>query len=334
MTRVQTILFSCFRCTLVMGQTIQQEGCSWSNLAEKRLTVLQPSLLMIDYVMKLSLLYCMCTYLFELDSLTRSKVAMKRLDCGSVICWSSSKGVGELTIEVNNREPVLAIKQQIEQLLGVQVAAQVLTVYGIELIDGLDLEDYPIIFDGTKIELAVRTTEPTLELQEKIHIAIKLSTRWINLEVDKSETVKHLKEKIHIIDGAPIKKITLFFSGIEMKEDHLHLCDYGICDQSEINMVYKNTSSMKAEPTSRIVSFMVQTSASLFNSAIIPLEMKDSTTVTELRKRLLDEKILPRDEYFFIHKQRIMQESCSLRWHGVENKDFLYVFKGTISREA
>jgi hypothetical protein len=27
-----------------------------------------------------------------------------------------------------------------------------------------------------------------------------------------------------------------------------------------------------------------------------------------------------------------MRDSCSLRWHGVDNGDSLYVFKGTVSR--
>ncbi|PIA31919.1 hypothetical protein AQUCO_04700051v1 [Aquilegia coerulea] len=242
--------------------------------------------------------------------------------------------VGEFTMEVGVKEPILDIKQKIEQLLGVEVAHQTLAVYGIELVDGLDVEDYPIIFHGAKIDLTVKSTEPLPQPWEKIHVTIKFSTRWMDIELDRTETVKNLKEKIHIIDGTPIKKIILQFSGIEMKEDHRYLSEYGICDQSEITVIHRSTSCVRAEPTCRMVNFMVQTTSCLLNSAVIPLEMKDSTTINELRKVLLDEKILPRDDYFFIHKQRIMQDSCNLRWHGVEDRDFLYVFKGTISRET
>ena len=70
----------------------------------------------------------------------------------------------------------------------------------------------------------------------------------------------------------------------------------------------------------------METSSSLLNGVSIPLEMKDSNTVNDLRK------MLPMDDYIFIHKQRIMRDNCSLRWHGAEDGDYLFVFKGTVSR--
>ncbi|KAM1078285.1 hypothetical protein FF1_025431 [Malus domestica] len=60
------------------------------------------------------------------------------------------------------------------------------------------------------------------------------------------------------------------------------------------------------------------------------LEVEDVSTVNELRQLLLSRKILPTDDYLFIHNQRIMRDNCSLRWHGVGDGDFLYVFKGTV----
>ncbi|TQD85237.1 hypothetical protein C1H46_029156 [Malus baccata] len=60
------------------------------------------------------------------------------------------------------------------------------------------------------------------------------------------------------------------------------------------------------------------------------LEVEDVSTVNELRQLLLSRKILPTDDYLFIHKQRIMRDNCSLRWHGVGDGDFLYAFKGTV----
>ena len=77
---------------------------------------------------------------------------------------------------------------------------------------------------------------------------------------------------------------------------------------------------------------MVQTSSSLLNSAKIPLQIGDSNTVSDLRQLLLSGKILPLDDYLFIHRQRIMRNGFSLRWHGVEDGDIIYVFKGTVTR--
>ncbi|KAK3008390.1 hypothetical protein RJ639_013602 [Escallonia herrerae] len=116
-----------------------------------------------------------------------------------------------------------------------------------------------------------------------------------------------------------------------MDEDFRNLSEYGICEFSEIIVFLKNMSRLAAEPPTRSLSVMVQTSSSLLNAANIPLEMRDSSTVNDMRQLLLGRKMLPYDDYIFIHKQRIMRDNCSLRWHGVENGDYLYVFKGTVN---
>ncbi|KAG5545513.1 hypothetical protein RHGRI_017867 [Rhododendron griersonianum] len=241
----------------------------------------------------------------------------------------------EFTIEVSLQQTILEIKQIVEQLLGVPVTSQTLTVSGWELLDGLDLEDYPIVTEGTKIDLTMKCPQPHSENRRKILIVLVFSSRRINIEVDSTETVRSLKEKIHIIDGTPIKRMSLSSSGREMDEDFRNLSEYGICEFSEIVVFLKPMSRLAlADPPSRRLGLVVQTSSSLLNGASIPLEMKDSSTVNELRQLLLVRKILPMDDYIFIHKQRIMRDNRSLRSYGVEDGDCLYVFKGTVSREG
>ncbi|XP_071700648.1 ubiquitin-like domain-containing protein [Rutidosis leptorrhynchoides] len=236
-----------------------------------------------------------------------------------------------LTIEVAMQETILEIKRKVENCLGIPISSQTLSVCDWELLDGLDLDDYPIVTEGTKIDLTINHI-PSLEYRTQIQITVKFSSRKHNIEVDKTETVGSLKEKIHIIDGTPIKQMRLFFSGVEMDEDFRNLSDYGVSDFSEIVVFLRSMSRSVAEPPSRKLGFVVQTSSALLDSTCFPLEMKDSSTVQELRESLLSRKLLPMDDYILIHKQRIMRENCSLRWHGVENGDYLYIFKGTVSR--
>ena len=242
----------------------------------------------------------------------------------------------EFVMEVGLQEPVLEIKMKIEQFLGVPVASQTLSVSGWELMDGLDMEDYPIVTEGTKIDLTFKSMIilPPLNHCSKIQILVKFPSRQFNIEVDTTETVRSLKEKIHIIDGTPIKRMSLFYCGIELQEDFRNLTEYGIHEFSEIIVFLKAINRLRDEPPSKRLSIVVQTSSSLLNAASIPVELKDSCTVNDLRQLLLSKKILPIDDYLFIHKQRIMRDNCSLRWHGVQNGDPLYVFKGTISRSG
>ncbi|KAM1078293.1 hypothetical protein ACFX19_025983 [Malus domestica] len=241
----------------------------------------------------------------------------------------------KFSIDVHVKEPVVEIKRKIEQVLGVPVDSQTLAVCGWELIDGLDMEDYPIITEGTTIDLTIKWTGSGTPLNlhrssSKIQITIKFSARQLPMEVDTSETVRSLKEKIHIMDGTPIKRMSLFFCGAELDEDFRNLSAYGIHAFSEIVVFQKTMNRLRNEPAARTLSVVVQTSSSLLNATTIPLEVKDSRTVNELRQFLLSRKILPADDYLFIHKQRIMRDNCSLRWHGVGDGDLLYVFKGTV----
>ncbi|KAF3443719.1 hypothetical protein FNV43_RR13409 [Rhamnella rubrinervis] len=253
-------------------------------------------------------------------------------------------------MEVGVQEPVVEIKRKIEQLLGVTIASQTLSVSGIELLDGLDMEDYPIVTQGTKIDLTINSynigfAEPLLQCHYscKIQIIIKSSATQHHIEVDRlTETVGSLKEKIHIIDGIPIKRMSLFFCGIEMVEDFRSLSEYGICEFSEIFVLLKNMNRLRGtggdhhhhdhdqEPAR--LSVVVQTPSTLLNGASIPMEMRVSSTVSELRQSLLSMKYLPMDDYLFIHKQRIMRDNRSLMWHGVEDGETLYVFKGIVIR--
>ncbi|GFQ08395.1 hypothetical protein PHJA_002983500 [Phtheirospermum japonicum] len=170
----------------------------------------------------------------------------------------------------------------------------------------------------------------TTVLQTQMRVTIKFSSRKIEIDVDKTDTLRSLKEKIHIVDGTSIKRMTLFFNGTEMLDDFRDLNDYGIREGSEI-AVFLRAMSRVAVPTRR-VEVVVQTSSSLMDGSRMPVEMSDTSRVDEMRRMMVERRMLPEDEYIFIHKQRIMREDCSLRWHGVENGDFVYVFKGTVSR--
>lgn len=267
----------------------------------------------------------------------------------------------EFTMEIGEQESVLDIKKRLGQFLQIPASSLTLFVSCWELLDGLDIEDYPIISYGTRIDLTVTPhftapsfTNPAAKI---IHVTVKFPSKQFTIEVDRTETVivkryvtsytqslsfldwqviilqvSSLKDKIHIVDNTPIKRMQLYFSGIELADDFRNLNEYGIREFSEIVVFLKSINRAKDVAPVRKLCFLVQTSSSLFNGARIPVEIKDSCTISEMREGLQANKTLPRDEYIFVHKQRIMRENCSLRWHGVENGDTLFVFKGSISR--
>ena len=83
------------------------------------------------------------------------------------------------------------------------------------------------------------------------------------MEVDTTDTVRSLKEKIHVMDGTPIKRMLLFHSGIELEEDFRNQSEYGICEFSEIIVFLKTMNRLRDEPPSRRLNLVVQTSSRL-----------------------------------------------------------------------
>ncbi|OAY33143.1 polyubiquitin [Manihot esculenta] len=244
----------------------------------------------------------------------------------------------QFRMEVGPQEPVLEIKAKIEDLLGVPVSEQILSVLGWELVDGLDMEDYPIVTEGTKIDLTIKPVTPPSfnNLSGKLQITVKFLAKQINIEVDTTDTVSSLKEKIHAVESTPIETMSLSFSGVELDEDSRNLSEYGISEFSEIVMFLKTVNpvmrdNLPMNPPTGKLNIVVKTCSAFLTEASIPLEMKDSNTVNDLRSLLLSRKILPEDDYFFIYKQQVMEDNRSLRWHGVENGHSLYVFKGTVT---
>ncbi|KAM7274481.1 hypothetical protein ACFE04_016347 [Oxalis oulophora] len=230
-------------------------------------------------------------------------------------------------VEIGQKEAVMEIKRKIEQHWGIAVALQTLSVSGWELTDGLDMEDYPIVTEGTRIDLTIKQIVPPP--CNKIVIVLTFLSKQFTIKVDLTETVGSLKEKIQIMEGTyPLKKLCLYFRGMELVEDFRNLSDYGIREFSQIIVHYEDRNP---EPASRI-RFVVQTSSSFLNGARIPLEMNDSVTVDEVKNFLVSQRILPRLSYFFIHKHQDMHGNWSLKRNGVENGDTLHVFQGTCRR--
>ncbi|KAK8664852.1 hypothetical protein V6N13_084625 [Hibiscus sabdariffa] len=69
----------------------------------------------------------------------------------------------------------------------------------------------------------------------------------------------------------------------------------------------------------------------------IAVEMNATDNVGELRKELerLQKRILlplPPEGYFFIHKQSVMEDDRSFRWHNVRQGDTIEIFNGFVTR--
>lgn len=95
----------------------------------------------------------------------------------------------EFTMEIGEQESVLDIKKRLGQFLQIPTSSLTLFVSCWELLDGLDIEDYPIISHGTRIDLTVTPTFFNNPAVKKIHVTVKFPSKQFAIEVDRTETV-------------------------------------------------------------------------------------------------------------------------------------------------
>ncbi|ESQ38072.1 hypothetical protein EUTSA_v10029386mg, partial [Eutrema salsugineum] len=176
------------------------------------------------------------------------------------------------------------------------------------------------------------------------------------------------KIKIENYQRIPVSKQTLFFQGNVLQDDldieqcqilhnsrlQLFISSPGNNnDQNHINQVFKTEQQSPPQNTTEQIitghrDSTVTMAVSNNNSnpkklrvmvlpkcgtRKIPVEVNASDNVGELRKELAKiqqrfQVSLPQEGYFFIHKQNVMDDDWSFRWH---RGDTIEIFNGSVS---
>ncbi|XP_073309475.1 ubiquitin domain-containing protein 7SL RNA1-like [Primulina huaijiensis] len=247
-------------------------------------------------------------------------------------------------IEVGYFDTVLEIKEKVEKYQGIPVARQTLSFNGDVLKDELNVR-YSKILDRSRIELLI-APDPNVMNDEslsssKIHLVLKMpgSKVGITVQMNVTESIRGLKEKIKEIEGIPVSRLVIYANGFEL-HDRRSLQDCGLADNSELDVLVQASpettstgSSVHAVTRPRKLKIFVLTK---HGTKRVTLEVNPWEDVGELRPKLqkLEEEMqldLPKDGYFFIYKQNVMDDDKSFRWHHVGKEDTIEIFSGSVS---
>nr|XP_010910585.1 polyubiquitin-like [Elaeis guineensis] len=252
------------------------------------------------------------------------------------VIFETSRG-RHFSIEIGFFDTVLEIKEKIQRYEGYPVSSQKLLFKGQELIDDHDTEYYEIL-QGSRLQLIITETDDERQVKTedagRIHVIVKIpiSKRQLTLEVDVMDSVSRLKERIQEFEGAPVNRFALFYGSMEL-QDTRALAEYGVAENSEVNVVVRPFPPAPATSASKKLKLLVLPKC---GTRKIPVEVNASDNVSELRKELqrLHAHLqfhLPSEGYFFIYKQNVMDDDRTFRWHDVRPGDTIEIFNGSVT---